>query len=247
MHDLAGAACARQKNDGTVAPTRRANRPRWRHPRARLALLRRAATRYNWVPEDVRDFFENGTAMNDSMTHVSTGDYRIIRRCGAVVAFNPAKLSRALTKAFLAVTATPARASTPCLSLVSDDTAGDTSGGAAPGESGGANGDDDDDGGDGDGDGPRRPSQQLRRVQRQTSQSPRPLDRFRAARRRTIPSYDPDAPHRRSLIALVLLTVLILAAAVGFAHAGHSWLAAEAMAMMAGGIPLLAKRLVKPK
>ena len=162
--------------------------------------------------------------MNDSMNHVSTGDYRIIRRCGAVVAFNPAKLSRAFTKAFLAVTATPARASTPCLSLASDDTAGDTSGGAALGESGGANGDDDDDGGDGDGDGdgPRRPSQQLRPVQRQTSQSPRRLVRFRAARRRTLPSYDPDAPHRRSLISLVLLTVLILAAAVGFSHAGHS-------------------------
>jgi hypothetical protein len=49
------------------------------------------------------------------------------------------------------------------------------------------------------------------------------------------------------LIALVLLTVSILAVAVGFAYAGHAWLAAESMAMMAGGLPVMAKRLVKPK
>jgi hypothetical protein len=177
----------------------------------------------------------------------SRSDYRIIRRNGAVVAFNPAKLSRAITRAFLAVSCPPAPVSTPCLSAASDDTASDTSGGAAPGENGGANGDDDGDGGDGDGDGPRRPSIQLRRIQRHTAQSPRPSVRSRAARRHTISSQDPDAPHHRSLITLAFLTLSILASAVGFALVGHPWLAAEAMGMMAGGLPLLAKRLVKPK
>ncbi len=40
---------------------------------------------------------------NDAATLVASGDYRIIRRNGAVVAFEPSKISVAMTKAFLAV------------------------------------------------------------------------------------------------------------------------------------------------
>jgi ribonucleoside-diphosphate reductase alpha chain len=43
------------------------------------------------------------SAANDAATLVASGDYRIIRRNGAVVAFEPSKISVAMTKAFLAV------------------------------------------------------------------------------------------------------------------------------------------------
>jgi uncharacterized membrane-anchored protein YitT (DUF2179 family) len=48
------------------------------------------------------------------------------------------------------------------------------------------------------------------------------------------------------LIALILLTLLLLASALVFALAGHSLLASEAMGM-AMGLPKLDKCLVKPK
>jgi ribonucleoside-diphosphate reductase alpha chain len=42
--------------------------------------------------------------LDESMaSHVTHADYKIIRRNGAVVAFEPAKISIAMTKAFLAV------------------------------------------------------------------------------------------------------------------------------------------------
>ena len=43
-----------------------------------------------------------GTSSSPNMS-VSLGDYKIIRRNGAVVGFEPSKISIAMTKAFLAV------------------------------------------------------------------------------------------------------------------------------------------------
>lgn len=44
-----------------------------------------------------------GAAHSVASTGAAMGDYRIIRRNGAVVAFEPSKIAIAMTKAFLAV------------------------------------------------------------------------------------------------------------------------------------------------
>lgn len=85
------------------------------------------------------------------------GDYRIIRRNGAVVAFDPAKIARAMNKAYMAVAESYKVERSPAFVVAASvplDEGSDTSG-ASPGAGGESGGDGDDDG-DGDGDGPRR-------------------------------------------------------------------------------------------
>lgn len=181
------------------------------------------------------------------MNGCSRGDYRIIRRDGSVVAFNPAKVARAVQNIYQTVSISPAINQVPCLSVSKDDGSGSAGGASAPGAGEGAGGESDGDGGDGDGDGPRRRSIK-KSASKQVSPRPRSTSRPDAISRlpRQRNKSDHEAPHRWSLITLTTLTLALLAAAVEFAHAGYPWLASEAMAM-AGGLPLLAQRLVKPR
>lgn len=176
------------------------------------------------------------------------GDCRIIRKSGAVVAFDPGKISLAVTKAFLAA-CTPSKTRTHRASFyskvtkqlaavaVTEQPAGDGDQAADDGGSSGGGSDDGGDG-DGDGDGPRR---------RRTITKSLPPKSYRSPSARPSQSHrNLDAAHRRALITLVLLTSLVLAAALTLALTGHSWLASEAMGM-AMGLPKLTKSLVKPK
>lgn len=191
--------------------------------------------------------------MIESMNGCARSDYRIIRRNGAVVAFNPAKVTRVMRSIYEGVSAAPAINSAPCLSVSKDDASGSTGGESALGAGEGAEGEGDGDGGDSDGDGPRR-----RSTKKPASKQFRPLPRSPSRpdarssspthRNNSDPESDHEAPHRWSLITLTTLTLALLAAAVEFAHIGYPWLASEAMAMaMAGGLPVLARRLVKPR
>ena len=185
--------------------------------------------------------------MIESMNSCSRGDYRIIRRNGAIVAFNPAKVARAVQNIYQAVSISPAINQVPCLSVSKDDASGSAGGASALGAGEGTGGESDSDGGDGDGDGPRRRSTK-KSTSRQVSPLAQPTSPPHARSRlsRHCDKSDHEAPHRWSLITLTTLTLALLAAAVEFAHSGYPWLASEAMAM-AGGLPLLARRLVKPR
>ena len=62
------------------------------------------------------------TQFDESMaSHVSHADYKIIRRNGAVVAFEPVKISIAMTKAFLAVNGGQGAASARCIIVGGDE------------------------------------------------------------------------------------------------------------------------------
>lgn len=106
--------------------------------------------------------------------------------------------------------------------------------------SGGAGDDGNSDGGDGDGDGPERRATSRSRLRR-TSLHSRP-----AGRPHSSSKPDPNLPHRRGLKALVLITLILVSTALIFALTDHEWLAVEVMGM-AGGLPFLARHLVKPK
>ncbi len=160
--------------------------------------------------------------MIESMNSCSRGDYRIIRRNGAIVAFNPAKVARAVHNIYQAVSISPAINQVPCLSVSKDDASGSAGGAAALGAGEGAGSESDGDGGDGDGDGPRRrsikksASRQVSPLPRSTSR-PNARSRLHGHRNKS----DHKAPHRWSLITLTTLTLALLAAAVEFAHAGY--------------------------
>jgi hypothetical protein len=184
---------------------------------------------------------------NSEATIVSRGDYRIIRRNGAVVAFEPAKISAAMTKAFLAAAnaykVKGATASVVAASVPLDD-GGDTSG-TSPGagtESGGDGDDDDGAGdGDGDGDGPRQP--------RSTSPIPgiRNSPVFpRLPRSKPSQVKPTSTPHRDALVALVLLTTVVLLTGVALATLGFPKLSASVIASLTG-LPSLAARFIRPK
>jgi hypothetical protein len=100
---------------------------------------------------------------------------------------------------------------------------------------GDGNGSDGGDGGDGEGDGPRRRSHS-----RSTSSS------SRAVQRNPPPRSPVDRAHALALLTLVLLAVLAFAMALLLTERGHLWLASEVIAAL-GGLPVLARALVKPK
>jgi hypothetical protein len=114
----------------------------------------------------------------------------------------------------------------------------DVSGGGQ--SSGGAGGDGNSDGGDGDGDGPGR--------RKPSNVHPR-RSSVRSRRTKQTPSSvnpDPDLPHRRGLKALVLITLILVCAALILGLNKHECLAFEVLSM-AGGLPFLARCLIKPK
>jgi hypothetical protein len=102
-------------------------------------------------------------------------------------------------------------------------------GAAADGSAGGDGGD-----GDGDSDGPRRRSRSL------------PASPSVAARRTPSLLTAPERAHRAALTTLVLLAVLAFAMAFFLAVRGHLWLAGEVIGAL-GGLPYLARALVRPK
>jgi len=164
-------------------------------------------------------------------------DYRIIRRNGAVVRFDPSKISNAMTKAFMAVAGANSvpvsSASNGQATTASADGGSVTSvglDGAAPGDGGG------DDDGDGDGDGPRRKS----RPRRKTIPT-------RAARRKPSSSKPKsDRAHRRATFAFTLITTLALGTVLACALNGQENLA-EKILLAFGSISGLAAALLHPK
>lgn len=168
-------------------------------------------------------------------------DYRIIRRNGAVVPFDPSRISNAMTKAFMAVAG---GRSVPVSSVTNDQaTAASAEGssvtsagidGAAPGGAG-----DDGDGegdGDGDGDGPRRRS----RSRRKTFPT-------RAARRKPSSSKPKsDRAHRRATFAFTFITTLALGTVLACALNDQQNLA-EKILLALGSISGLAAALLHPK
>jgi hypothetical protein len=179
-------------------------------------------------------------------------DYRIIRRNGAVVPFNPRKIATAMTKSFLAVTGTSNKKSESGRSGNSDTAAGAAIAGAegavassgADGASGGGGGSGGDDGdGDGDSDGPRR---RHRHLHRSSAHRPKIKPPTRHRQRVIRTSTDHTAPHRRALIVLLCLPALLLFAAVVFVLLDYPSLAHKTLLAL-GSVPLLAFRLVKPK
>jgi hypothetical protein len=176
---------------------------------------------------------------------ISHGNYRVIRRCGSVVAFEPRKLSMAMTRAFLEVAnaykVKREPASFGAASVPVDD-GGDTSGTSpGAGAEGGGDGDDDDGDGDGDGDGPRqtRPDFPIRRT-RNSPAFPR------VSQSNPIPVPSASSPHRDALVALVFLTTVVLSTSVALAMLGFPALSASVIATLTG-LPSLAARFIRPK
>jgi len=179
--------------------------------------------------------------MTQSLDHsvAARADYRIIRRNGAVVPFEPSKVSNAMTKAFMAVaggnsvpvsSASGGQATTASADGGSVTSAGID--GAAPGDAGG----DDDGDGDGDGDGPRRKSRPRRK--------PAPT---RAARRKPSSSKPKsDRAHRRATFAFTITTTLALGTVLACALIGQENLA-ERILLAFGSISGLAAALLHPK
>lgn len=171
------------------------------------------------------------------------GDYRIIRRNGAVVAFDPAKIARAINKAYMAVAESYKVERSPAFVVAASvplDEGSDTSG-ASPGAGGESGGDGDDDDGDGDGDGPRR----------SRYASPPPKVRNTPAVQR-LPRSKPtqvtsiSTPHRDALIALVFLTTVVLLTSVALAMLDFPKLSASVIASLTG-LPSLAAKFIRPK
>lgn len=181
--------------------------------------------------------------MNQSLDHsvAARADYRFIRRNGAVVPFEPSRISNAMTRAFLAVaggnSVSLSSASNGQATTASADGGSVTSAGidgAAPGDAGG---DDDSDGdGDGDGDGPRRRSRSRRK--------PVPT---RAARRKSSSSNPKsDRAHRRATFAFTLITTLALGTVLACALNDQQNVA-EKILLAFGSITGLAAALLHPK
>jgi len=164
-------------------------------------------------------------------------DYRILRRNGAVVPFEPSKISNSMARAFMAVaggnsvpvsSATSGQATTASADGGSVTSAGVD--GAAPGDSGG------DDDGDGDGDGPRRKS----RSRGKTVPT-------RALRRKPSSSKPKsDRAHRRATFAFTLVTTLALGTVLACALNDQQNLA-EKILLAFGSISGLAAALLHPK
>lgn len=171
-------------------------------------------------------------------SNAARADYRILRRNGAVVPFEPAKISTAMTKAFMAVAggSSVAVSSTGAQATSASADAGSvTSAGVDGASPGGAGGDDDGDG-DGDGDGPRRRSRPRRK-------SPRTS----AARRNTpAPKQKPDRAHGRALFAFTLVATLVLGTVLACALNGQQNVA-EKVLLAFGSIAGLATALLRPK
>jgi hypothetical protein len=183
--------------------------------------------------------------MRVQSTIVSHGNYRIIRRCGSIVAFEPAKLSAAAARAFLSVANAYKVKREPapvCAASSSVDDGGDTSG-ILPGASaeGGGDGDDDDGDGDGDGDGPRQTRHPF--PVRRTRNSPA----FpRVSHSKSIPVEPASSPHRDALVALVFLTTIVLSTGVALAMLGFPMLSGSVIASLTG-LPSLAAKFIRPK
>lgn len=182
--------------------------------------------------------------MIDSMSQSvhAHGDYRIIRRNGAVVPFNPRKIATAMTKAFLAVASVPEKASSPVRPSKSDSAqnAGAVASTGVAGDAGGDGGGDGDgdDNGDGDGDGPRRPHSR-----------PKNPHRFRAIRRRRNSSSrksDPVQAHSRALTTFVLITALLLGTSLAFGLNGQRELAEKVLGTFVS-VAAVAAALLRPK
>ena len=170
-------------------------------------------------------------------------DYRIIRRNGAVVAFEPGKITRAMKKAYMAMAESCKVERSPAFAVAASvplDEGSDASG-ASPGAGGESGGDGDDDDGDGDGDGPRRsryasPTSQVRNtpaVQRLPRSKPTQVTPI-------------STPHRDALIALVFLTTIVLLTSVVFAMLDFPKLSVSVLATLTG-LPSLAAKFIRPK
>ncbi|OEZ64375.1 hypothetical protein JAB5_00250 [Janthinobacterium sp. HH103] len=177
--------------------------------------------------------------INEAKT-AAHGDYRIIRRNGAVVAFEPAKIARAMKRYMTVAESNMVERSLDsavAASVLLDD--GSDTAGASP-EAGGESGGDDDDG-DGDGDGPRR--------SRYASPTPKVRNTPAAPRLpRSIPTKATpiSTPHRDALVALVLLTTIVLLTGVVLAMLGFPKISASVIASLTG-LPWLAAKFIRPK
>lgn len=177
--------------------------------------------------------------MTHSLDHslAARSDYRILRRNGAVVAFEPNKISTAMTKAFMAVSGGKAIGIASAGSPQGDSSSVDGGSvasagvdGASPGDSGG------DEDGDGDGDGPRRKSRPRRKSLRTS-----------AARRRPPSSKPkPDRAHSHALLVFAFVLALALATVLACAFIGQPNLA-EKVLLAIGSIAGLASAFVRPK
>jgi hypothetical protein len=168
-----------------------------------------------------------------------TADYRIIRRNGAVVAFDPVKVAHAMKRIANAVAGERITASKADKNSVDSDSSSAGDGTSTPSDctSGGG---DDGDGGDGDGDGPRR------RSNKRPSRKPRSSCSTSASRRKSPPSLFPSAPSDRALLAFVYLITLCVGSALLLTFTDHAE-QAEKMLYSIGSAALLAYRMLKPK
>ena len=169
------------------------------------------------------------------------GDYRIIRRDGAVVAFEPAKIARAMKKAYMSVAESCKVERSPAFAVAASvplDEGSDTSG-ASPGAGGESGGDGDDD--DGDGDGPRRSRHASPPPKIRSTQAVQRLPRSKSTQVTPI-----STPHRDALIALVFLTTVVLLTSVAFAMLDFPKLSVSVLATLTG-LPSLAAKFIRPK
>jgi hypothetical protein len=183
------------------------------------------------------------TQTNTTAKMAAYDNYRIIRRKGAVVAFDPAKISIAMTKAYMAVAESYKVERSPAFVVAASvplDEGSDASG-ASPGAGGESGGDGDDDDGDGDGDGPRRSRHASPPPKIRNTPAVQRLPRCKSTQVTTL-----STPHRDALIALVLLTTVVLLTVVALAMLDFPKLAASVIASLTG-LPSLAARFIRPK
>lgn len=173
------------------------------------------------------------------------GDYRIIRRDGAVVAFEPAKIARAMKKAYMSVAESYKVERSPAFAVAASVplAEGSDTSGALPGTGGdsGGDGDDDDGDGDGDGDGPRRSRHASPPPKIRNTQAVQRLPRSKSTQVTPI-----STPHRDALIALVFLTTVVLLTSVAFAMLDFPKLSVSVLATLTG-LPSLAAKFIRPK
>ncbi len=179
--------------------------------------------------------------MTDTMIRSvrSCGDYRVIRRNGAVVAFEPHKISTAMTKAFMAVAGPTIKKilerPRPNTSKAADS-AGKVSSTGISAEGGGGTGGGGDDGdgdgnGDGDGDGPRRKSRPNAAPRRKSPSPPEPST---------------DRSHGRALLAFTVVTALLLGTVLAFGLNGQPALAEKVLGAFVS-IATVAAAFLRPK
>ena len=171
------------------------------------------------------------------------GDYRIIRRDGAVVAFEPAKIARAMKKAYMSVAESYKVERSPAFAVAASVplAEGSDTSGASPGAGGDSGGDGDDDDGDGDGDGPRRSRHASPPPKIRNTQAVQRLPRSKSTQVTPI-----STPHRDALIALVFLTTVVLLTSVAFAMLDFPKLSVSVLATLTG-LPSLAAKFIRPK